>query len=114
VLLSLPIIFINNLWVFAIFYGILFFAIGGIEPIIMSVTTEQTPKERRGMLFGIQGTVGSIGFAIAPLLGGIVSIKHSTKAVIWFIPIFLMLAIFAVLAVIRRRNAFENISEKGK
>jgi DHA1 family multidrug resistance protein-like MFS transporter len=112
VILTLPIMLVNNLWVFAIFYGILFFAIGGIEPIIMSVTTEQTPKERRGMLFGVQGTVGSIGFAIAPLLGGIVSIGHSTKAVIWLIPVFLMLAIFAVLAVIKKRDSFENIVQE--
>lgn len=112
VVLSVPIILINNLWVFAIFYGILFFTIGGIEPIIMSVTTEQTPRERRGMLFGIQGTVGSIGFALAPLLGGIVSIRFSTKSVIWLIPVFLILAIFAVLVVIRRREAFNEITSE--
>ena len=112
VVLTLPIMLVNNLWVFAIFYGILFFAIGGIEPIIMSVTTEQTPKERRGMLFGVQGTVGSIGFAIAPLLGGAISIGHSTKAVIWLIPVFLILAIFAVLAVIKRRDSFEDVIQE--
>jgi DHA1 family multidrug resistance protein-like MFS transporter len=112
VILSLPIAFANNLFVFAIFYGILFFAIGGIEPIIMSVTTEQTPKERRGMLFGVQGTVGSIGFAVAPLLGGWISIGRSTKTVIWLIPIFLVLAIISVLAVIKRRDSFEVIGEE--
>jgi MFS transporter, DHA1 family, multidrug resistance protein len=104
VVLSLPLSMINNLWIFAAVYGVLFFAIGGIEPIIMSVTTEQTPRERRGMLFGIQGTVGSIGWAVAPLFGGIVSIRYSTKAVFFLIPVFLALAVASV-GIVRWRSS---------
>jgi DHA1 family multidrug resistance protein-like MFS transporter len=113
VVLSLPLALINNLWVFAIFYGILFFAIGGIEPIIMSVTTEATPRERRGMLFGIQGTVGGIGIAAAPLMGGVVSIQYSTKAVIWLIPVFLVLAIITVAVIkIQKKKSHKGKSDK--
>ncbi|WZL71959.1 MFS transporter [Clostridiaceae bacterium 35-E11] len=93
ILLSLPLFFIKTLLGFAILYGIFFFAIGGIEPIVMSITSEMIPSEKRGSLFGIQALVGSIGWAISPLLGGFVSIKFSIKSIFILIPIFLFLAL---------------------
>jgi DHA1 family multidrug resistance protein-like MFS transporter len=63
---------------------------------IMAITAEQTPVNKRGLIFGIQGTVGNIGFAIAPLLGGAISLKYSTSAVLWCTPLFIALS-FAVV-----------------
>ena len=94
---SLPLMYINNLWLFSFVLGIVFFVTGGVEPVIMSLTTENTPVNRRGFLFGIQGTVGNIGFAVAPLLGGLISIKYSTNAVLICIPIFLLFSALVVL-----------------
>jgi len=94
---SLPLMYINNLWLFSFVLGIVFFVTGGVEPVIMSLTTENTPVNRRGFLFGIQGTVGNIGFAVAPLLGGLISIKYSTNAVLICIPIFLLSSALVVL-----------------
>lgn len=91
-ILSLPLMYINSLWIFSLVLGLVFFITGGVEPVIMSMTTENTPVNKRGFLFGIQGTVGNIGFAIAPLLGGIISIKYSTAAVLICIPIFLLIS----------------------
>lgn len=95
-LIALPLVWINKLWLFTCILGIVFFVTGGVEPVVMSITTEKTPVNRRGVLFGVQGTVGSIGFAIAPLLGGWISIKYTTNAVLIFIPIFLLLAAVVV------------------
>lgn len=94
ILLSFPLFFIKTLWGFAILYAVLFFAIGGIEPIVMSVTSEIIPPENRGSLFGIQTLVGSIGWALSPLLGSVVSIQFSIKSIFLLIPVFLSLALF--------------------
>lgn len=95
-----PLVYINNLWLFTCVLGIVFFVTGGVEPIVMSLTTENTPVNRRGVLFGVQGTVGSIGLASAPLLGGFISIKYSTNAVLIFIPIFLLLSAMVISVVV--------------
>jgi len=100
--LSVPLIFIHNLWLFTFVLGLVFFVTGGVEPMLMSITTETTPVNRRGFLFGIQGTVGNIGFAIAPLLGGAISLRYSTAAVLVCIPVFLGLSLFVILAGMRR------------
>lgn len=101
---AVPLVYINNLWLFTCVLGIVFFITGGVEPVIMSLTTENTPVNRRGMLFGVQGTVGSIGFAAAPLLGGLISIKYSTNAVLIFIPIFLLLSAVVVSAIMKHKR----------
>ncbi len=100
--LSLPLLLIHNLWIFTFVLGLVFFITGGVEPMLMSITTETTPVNRRGFLFGIQGTVGNIGFAVAPLLGGVISLQYSTAAVLICIPIFLGLSLAVVLLGSRR------------
>ncbi len=104
-ILSLPLMFISNLWIFSLVLGLVFFVTGGVEPVIMSITTEYTPVNKRGFLFGIQGTVGNIGFALAPLLGGVISIKYSTNAVLLCIPVFLLIS--ALVTWITRRNSMD-------
>ena len=101
--ISVPLIWISKLWLFTFVLGIVFFITGGVEPIIMSITTEDTPVDKRGVLFGVQGTVGSIGFAAAPLLGGVISIKYSTRAILICIPLFLVISALVVLGVIIHR-----------
>lgn len=93
--LSIPLLWVHNLWVFAALYGLLCYVTGGVEPIIMSVTTEHTSPERRGALFGMQGLVGSVGFALAPVLGSAISIRFSLQAVFLLIPVFLLLSVAA-------------------
>jgi DHA1 family multidrug resistance protein-like MFS transporter len=101
-LISVPLIFIHNLWLFTFVLGLVFFVTGGVEPMLMSITTETTPVNRRGFLFGIQGTVGNTGFALAPLLGGAISLRYSTAAVLVCIPVFLGLSLCVILACMRR------------
>jgi len=100
--LSLPLLLIHNLWIFTFVLGLVFFITGGVEPMLMSITTETTPVNRRGFLFGIQGTVGNIGFAVAPLLGGVISLEYSTAAVLICIPVFLGLSLAVILLGTRR------------
>ncbi len=97
IILSLPLMLTQTLWGFAALYGILFFATGGIEPIVVSINSGSVPPEKRGVLFGIQGLVGSIGWAVSPLIGSIVSIRFSIKILFVFIPVFLLFALITTL-----------------
>jgi len=98
VIIALPLFFANNLWSFTIVYALLFFALGGVEPMIMSMTSESVSSDRRGVLFGIQALVGSIGWGLSPFIGSYVSIHFSIRAVTLLIPIFLTFALGTALA----------------
>ncbi|MBT3272272.1 MAG: hypothetical protein HN368_03885, partial [Spirochaetales bacterium] len=50
---------------------------------------EKTPAARRGVLFGIQTMVPSIGWFAAPLVGSALSIRYSTMHVFLSMSIFL-------------------------
>jgi MFS transporter, DHA1 family, multidrug resistance protein len=86
-LLAVQVSLTGSLTAFAIFYISLFFFIGGVEPLITSITAEKTAPENRGMLFGYQGTVGSIGMLISPVMGTFVSVNFSIKAILLLMPI---------------------------
>ena len=80
----------GNLWLFTLAYGIFFFLVGGVEPVLISVSAEKTPAERHGLLFGIQGTVGNIGFAVSPMLGSAISLSFSLRAILLLVPFTLI------------------------
>lgn len=102
--LSLPLIFIKDLWGFTALYCVLFFVMGGIEPIMASAATECTAPERRGAVLGMQNLVGSVGFAISPLIAGMVSIKFSLSAILVLIPFTISLGLIALLFFNKGRN----------
>lgn len=85
----------NSLASFALVYIILYFFLGGVEPIITSVTAEKTAPENRGMLFGYQGTIGSLGMLASPTIGTFISVNYSTKAILLVLPVvsIIMLAL---------------------
>lgn len=105
---SLTLRYANSLYIFIALYGILFFFLGGIEPIITSTTAEKTPSERRGELFGYQGLVGSIGWMLSPMLGAYVSVNYSTKSILSLMPVF----IFMILIVLFKLNRTKTRSSK--
>ncbi|MFZ5352132.1 MAG: MFS transporter [Bacillota bacterium] len=91
----------NSLTGFSLVYPILFFFLGGAEPIVTSISAEKTAKENRGVLFGFQGTVGSIALIVSPILGTFISVNFSTKAILILLPIvsFIILVLSAKLKV---------------
>ena len=78
---------------FIIFYTLLFFITGGIEPLLTSSTAEMTPPEKRGTLFGIQGLVGSIGWMTSPMIGTFISIQFGIHEIFWVIAAILAINI---------------------
>jgi DHA1 family multidrug resistance protein-like MFS transporter len=111
VVASIPLGFTSSLWVFAFIYGLVFFIIGGIEPVVVSITTERTPVEKRGTLFGIQGLVGNIGWIVSPVVASYVSIRFSIQSVLFLIPLSIIPALAALL--IFRRKLAEKAAASG-
>lgn len=89
---------------FAIVYGLLFFLIGGVEPVITASTAERTPSDQRGLLFGIQGLVGSLGWVMSPVIGTWISLSYEIKAILFAIPCALMCSTVIALISIRHER----------
>ncbi|MDH8677477.1 MFS transporter [Fusibacter bizertensis] len=92
---------------FVVFYTLLFFIIGGIEPLITSQTAEMTSPDKRGTLFGIQGLVGSLGWMVSPVLGTYVSIQFGIKQIFWVLLTFICLNLCTAFIVKKYRNKQE-------
>lgn len=95
IVVAISICFAGNLWLFAGLYSLLYFVLGGIEPIVMSITAESTPQEKRGAMFGIQGTVSSLGWIASPMIGATIAIHWSNHAILWTLPVQLLLLLAA-------------------
>ncbi len=81
--------FSKGMWPFMILYTLLFFIVGGIEPLLTSQTAEMTSPDKRGTLFGIQGLVGSIGWMVSPAVGTYFSIQFGIKSIFWILLLFI-------------------------
>jgi MFS transporter, DHA1 family, multidrug resistance protein len=112
--LSLLVLRTSSIMSFTLLYGVMFFTLGGIEPIAMSMTAELTPADRRGTLFGFQGLLGSIGMVLSPLFGAWVSVAYGVRAILWIIPVMLIFNIIIFMIrgryALRRSHAEEELS----
>lgn len=90
---SLPLPLVANLWLFTAVFALLFLIIGGIEPIITAISSESASRSRQGAILGLLGFVSSLGFALAPLLGGWIAIRFSIPLILATIPLLLGLAL---------------------
>jgi DHA1 family multidrug resistance protein-like MFS transporter len=50
-----------------------------------SMSAQQVAPDKRGMLFGIQGLIGSLGWLVSPTLGTWISIKFGIGEVLWVV-----------------------------
>lgn len=93
----------HTLWSFILLYGLMFFFLGGVEPIVVSTTAQSTPPEHRGSLFGFQGLVGSIGMILSPMMGVFVSVQYGVKSILWVIVAVILINFMVVRAVAYRK-----------
>lgn len=93
IMITVPLVFSEKLFGFGVFYALLYFVLSAVEPMLMSDTLDMVPDKKHGLLFGIRGTVGSIAWAISPMLGSAVSINWSLDAVFYMIPVFLAITL---------------------
>ena len=81
---------------------ITFFLIGGIEPLLMSLTSERVNSKNRGFLFGIQTMAGSFAWFVSPMMGSWVSITFGLRSVFFTFSVMLVIT-FTTALLVRRK-----------
>jgi DHA1 family multidrug resistance protein-like MFS transporter len=89
---ALPMGFTGSVLGFSFFFLVSSYFMGGIEPIIQSSMSVIAPANRKGIVFGVQTTIGSLGWFVAPLLGSYVSIHFGIHEVFLALSIVLFLS----------------------
>ena len=92
-ILAVPLFLVGSrgsIWMLMANYGVMMFFVCGIEPVLLGATTNRIRREQRGTLFGVQALIGSIGWGMSPMLGGLLSIRISLYAVLAAIPALLL------------------------
>ena len=86
----------QGFWPFVILFTLMSFFLGGIEPLITSLSAERVDSKNRGLLFGYQGMVASLGWMVAPLAGSFLSISFGGYEVLIVTIIVVLLINFAM------------------
>jgi len=102
--ISIPLILSGTLLGTGIFYALLFFMLSTVEPMLMSETLELVSENNHGLFFGVRATIGSIAWALSPMIGSAVSIRWSLNAVFYLIPVFLTLTLGMMFVLRNLRN----------
>lgn len=94
--------YIPNFYGFIVSYGLFYFLVGGIEPIVTAMAAEKTSPEKRGMLFGFQGFVSSMGWIVSPFIGAVVSVQMGIHQILFVLPLVLLLNYVLVIWMLGR------------
>ncbi len=100
---SIPLYFWHSLFPFSISYVIVFFFLGGIEPLVVATIVREVSSDNRGLLIGIQTSVGSVAWTIAPFLGAGITIYWSLGALFLVMPILILITGITALILSRIR-----------
>ncbi|MCX7788437.1 MAG: MFS transporter [Spirochaetes bacterium] len=113
---ALPMGFTGSVTGFSISFLVSSYFMGGIEPIIQSSMSIIAPQNRKGIVFGVQTTIGSLGWFVAPLIGSYVSIQFGIHEVFLALSVVLFLSWGASEYFFRRfpRSVEEALSQEGK
>jgi DHA1 family multidrug resistance protein-like MFS transporter len=104
IFMSIALIFSSGLYAFALFYGLMMFAIGGVEPVLLSIASEKVDSDKRGSLFGFIAMLTSLGWGLASVIGSIVSIRYSIHALLYIIPVLIRVLIIISLAYFKKQE----------
>ena len=101
-LLSLPIFFARGLVPFAVLLVAATFFLGGVEPLVQADLSSRIRPQERGLLFGIQTSISSMGWFAAPMVGTYVSIRWDLPHVFLTLTVALFVTAAIVMTVARR------------
>ena len=94
---SFGVVFSSGLISFIFTYTLLFFILGGVEPLLTSSAAELTSPHNRGTLFGYIGVMGSLGWMVSPMTGAAISVQFGYKAILVILPVLIAINVgFAI------------------
>jgi DHA1 family multidrug resistance protein-like MFS transporter len=82
-------------------FGLAFFA-GGLDPVFLIWLAKVTPDERRGAIFGWAATAKSIGWIVAPLIGGVIAAYLGIRAIFYVEAVMFVLLVPCIAWAVRR------------
>lgn len=88
---SVGLLLVDSFIGFLLIYSLMAFFLGGVEPLMTSLSAERVDPKNRGVLFGYSGMLGSFGFMLAPLVGTYISIEYSYQSIFYVILITLVI-----------------------
>ncbi len=95
-LMMIPVAFLTAFPPLFLFkFGAAFFA-GGLDPMMQIWLSRMTSASRRGLIFGWSATARSIGWMLAPIVGGVVAAAFNVRSVFIVTAIFLLLLYSAI------------------
>jgi len=100
--LSLPLYFAGSIWAFSAFLILATFFLGGVEPLVQADLSSRVSPARRGLLFGVQSSIASMGWFVAPLVGTLISIRLSIAHIFLTLTVFLFITAAVVFVVYLR------------
>lgn len=104
-LAALPLALWGRLTPFALTYVLVFFFLGGVEPLIVSAMIRDVKADDRGLLIGVQTSVRSAAWALAPFIGAGITLAWSLRTLYIFLPVLILLTWAAVWGISRAARA---------
>ncbi len=101
----LPMALIQAPWQMVLLQALFGFAAGGMIPAANAIIASHTPPERRGAIFGVTASVGSIGAFIGPLVCAGIAATAGFPATFVFVGLVLVVLAGALIAAISRQQA---------
>ena len=89
--ISLPMAFVGAPWQLVLLQGLFGIAAGGLIPAANAIVASATPRERRGMIFGVTAAAGSLGGFFGPLAGAAVAASLGFRATFFGTAVVLLL-----------------------
>jgi DHA1 family multidrug resistance protein-like MFS transporter len=112
--LAFPIYFAPGLTGFVLAYMGSSFFLGSTNPLLESYLSSMTSAGSRGVLFGTQAFVSSIGWFLAPVTGSLVAIAFGTRSVFLLFSLTLALTFVIVMAPHGIGAALRRIPARGR
>lgn len=108
--LYIPLAFCRSIMTVGVLRGVQGFFQGGISPSTSAMVVGSAPPEKTGAVLGLSNSIGSVGFAVGPLLGALLLSATSTRTVFLISAVTFMLIAAAVAVADRAR--FRQVSRE--
>ena len=100
--MCLPMLLVTRVWQLALWGGLMFFFLGGLDPVMKVMITRRVPQERRGALFGLMGSARAVGMGLGSISGGATAAAFGLRSV--YVVSAALLVVVAVLVASLRRT----------
>jgi DHA1 family multidrug resistance protein-like MFS transporter len=104
---SLPVLVVTKVWQLAAAGFVIFFFLGGLDPVAKLMIARRIPEKRLGSLFGLMGSARAVGMGLGSISGGAAAAALGLRSVYAIGAV--LLVVVAVLLLGTRRTIAEAV-----